>query len=161
MKKLALAAIFGISCLGLSFNSHAEQTPAAVKATEQPLKIEVYRSATCSCCGKWLEHLKQNNFQVDDHIVDDVQAVKDKYGVPKEMASCHTALVNGYVVEGHVPANDIRKLLNLKPKVIGIAAPGMPTGSPGMEVGDKQDTYNVMSFDKDKHFEVFSHHEGK
>ena len=160
MKALALVAILGLSFLGV--NSYAEQpAPQAVKAVQQPIKIEVYRSPTCSCCGKWVKHLQENNFEVKDNVLDDVQAMKDKYGVPKEMASCHTAIVNGYVVEGHVPASDIKKLLNIKPKVIGVAAPGMPSGSPGMEMGGKQDVYDVMSFDKDKHFQVFSHHERK
>lgn len=157
MNKLALVLMLGLSVF--SFNGHAEQSAQPATAVVEPIKIEVYRSPTCSCCGKWVAHLKENNFQVKDNIVDDVQAVKDKYGVSKEMASCHTAVVNGYVIEGHVPANDIRKLLNLKPKVIGIAAPGMPTGSPGMEMGGKKDTYNVMSFDKDKHYQVFTHYE--
>lgn len=159
MNKLALVAILGVSFF--ASNSYAEPSSQVAKAVEQPIKIEVYRSPSCSCCGKWLTHLQENKFQIQDNVVDDVQAVKDKYGVPKEMASCHTAVVNGYVVEGHVPANDIRKLLNLKPKVIGIAAPGMPAGSPGMEMGGKKDVYDVMSFDKDKQFQVFSHHEGK
>ncbi|MGR9037913.1 MAG: DUF411 domain-containing protein, partial [Gammaproteobacteria bacterium] len=86
---------------------------------------------------------------------DDMQAIKQKYGVPKEMASCHTALVDGYVVEGHVPAADITKLLTTKPKVTGLAVPGMVTGSPGMEMGDEKEPYDVMSFGKDGHFEVF------
>lgn len=159
MKNLALAVTLGLSLF--AFNSYAEQSlrPAAV-VTEQ-IKIEVYRSPTCSCCGKWVEHLKENNFQVKDSVIDDVQAIKDKYGVSKEMASCHTAVVNGYVIEGHVPANDIRKLLKLKPHVVGIAVPAMPSGTPGMEMGGKKDTYNVMSFDKDKKYQIFTHYEGK
>lgn len=126
--------------------------------TGKPVNIVVYRSPTCGCCKKWIDHLKQNNFNIQDIVTDDVQAIKDKYGVPKEMASCHTAIVDGYVVEGHVPAKDILAFLKAKPKVIGISVPGMPRGTPGMEVGAK-DPYDVMSFDRDKRFEIFSNHE--
>jgi hypothetical protein len=127
----------------------------------KPVDIVVYRSPTCECCGKWLEHMKKNNFNVKDIVTDDVQAIKNKYGVPEAMASCHTAIVDGYVIEGHVPANDIIKLLKTKPEIIGIAVPGMPSGTPGMEMGDRKDAYNVMSFDKENHFEIFNSYEGK
>jgi hypothetical protein len=143
---------FFLPLLGLlaSFNSHAE-----------PVKIEVYRSPTCSCCGKWVDHLKENHFQVVDTVVDDVQRIKDKHGVPKEMASCHTAIVNGYAIEGHVPAADIQKLLKLKSPVAGIAVPAMPIGTPGMEMGGRKDKYDVISFDKTHQYHVFTHHEEK
>jgi len=128
---------------------------------DKPVDIVVYRSPSCGCCGKWLEHLKKNNFNVKDMVIGDVQAIKDKYGVPGEMASCHTALVNGYVVEGHVPANDIYTLLKTKPKIVGIAVPGMPAGTPGMEMGGKKDPYQVISFDSEKHYRVFNSYESK
>jgi hypothetical protein len=121
--------------------------------------IVVYRSPTCGCCEKWLAHLKQNNFNIQDIVTDNVQPIKDKYGVPQEMASCHTAIVDGYVVEGHVPAKDILSLLKTKPKVAGIAVPGMPKGTPGMEMGGGKDPYDVVSFDRNKRFEIFSNHE--
>lgn len=127
----------------------------------KPVDIVVYRSPSCGCCGKWLEHLKKNNFNVKDMVISDVQAIKDKYGVPGEMASCHTALVNGYVIEGHVPANDIYTLLKTKPKIVGIAVPGMPAGTPGMEMGGKKDPYQVVSFDNEKHYRVFNSYENK
>ena len=94
--------------------------------TAKPIDIVVYRSPTCGCCEKWLAHLKESNFNIQDIVTDNVQAIKDKYGVPKEMASCHTAIVDGYVVEGHVPAKDILSMLKSKPKVIGVSVPGMP-----------------------------------
>lgn len=125
----------------------------------KPVDIVVYRSPTCGCCEKWLAHLKQNNFNIQDIVTDNVQAIKDKYGVSQEMASCHTAIVDGYVVEGHVPAKDILTLLKTKPKVIGISVPGMPKGTPGMETGEAKDPYDVISFDRDKRFEIFSNHE--
>ncbi|MCK9394168.1 MAG: DUF411 domain-containing protein [Methylobacter sp.] len=133
---------------------------AGVRAEDKPIDIVVHRSPTCTCCGKWLAHLKENNFNVEDVVTNDVQAIKDKYGVTREMASCHTAIVDGYVVEGHVPANDIKTLLKTKPKVAGIAVPGMVDGSPGMEMGDTKDAYKVVSFDRENHTKVFSSYEG-
>lgn len=134
---------------------HAKNT-----SNEKPVEIVVYRSSSCLCCGKWLEHIKQNNFLIKDVITDNIQAIKTNYGVLEEMASCHTAIVNGYVVEGHVPANDIKKLLKLKPDIVGIAVPAMPSGTPGMETGGKKDAYHVMSFDKENHTQVFNSYKG-
>ena len=130
------------------------------QALSPAIDITVYRSPSCNCCGKWLEHLKHNNFNIKDIVSDDVQAIKDKYGVTQELASCHTAIVNGYVVEGHVPANDIKTLLKTKPKVVGISVPGMVKGTPGMEMGDKKEPYKVLSFDHENHVEVFNSYEG-
>jgi len=126
--------------------------------SDKPVDMVVYRSPSCSCCKKWVDHVKQNNFNIQDIVTDDVQAIKNKYGVPAEMASCHTAIVDGYVVEGHVPAGDIVTLLKTKPKVIGLSVPGMPKGTPGMEMGGTKDPYEVISFDRDKRFAVFSKH---
>ena len=147
--KMLLSALL----LASSIAGHAEE---AVSDKE----ITVYRSPTCSCCGKWIEHVKQNHFVVKDIISDDMQAIKQKYGVPGELASCHTAVVDGYVVEGHVPAVDIQKLLETKPEVVGISAPGMPMGSPGMEMGDRADDFAVVSFDKAGNVKVFAEHKG-
>jgi len=121
-------------------------------------EMTVYRSPTCGCCGKWLEHVKQNGFSVKDIVTNDVQAIKNSHGVGAELASCHTAIIDGYVVEGHVPASDINKLLQTKPDIAGIAAPGMPVGSPGMEMGGKADDYDVIGFDRDGKARVFSSH---
>ncbi len=137
--------------LSFSFNAVAE--------TEELTEIEVYRSPSCDCCSKWITHLEQNQFKVKDVVSNDVQTKKDEVGVPKNMASCHTAIVNGYVIEGHVPAVDIRKLLKLKPRVIGISVPGMPVGTPGMEMGERKDPYKVVSFDKEKNYKVFSRYD--
>ncbi len=121
--------------------------------------VVVYRSPSCGCCGKWVQHLKDNNFNVIDNVVHDVDSVKRKYGVPSELASCHTAIVGDYVIEGHVPIEDIEKLLSLKADVSGIAVPGMPVGTPGMEMGDRKDAYKVIAFDKEGRKQVFSVHE--
>jgi hypothetical protein len=124
--------------------------------TNKPIDIVVYRSPSCECCGKWLEHLKNNNFNVKDILTEDVQAVKQKYGISAAVSSCQTAIVDGYIVEGHVPANDIINLLKTRPKIVGISVPGMPMGTPGMEMGGKKDAYKVMSFDKENDYKVFN-----
>ena len=120
--------------------------------------ITVYRSPSCSCCGKWIEHLKQNNFVIKEIMSEDMDSIKKQHGVSDDMASCHTALIDGYVVEGHVPADDIKTMLKTKPAIAGIAVPQMPSGTPGMEMGDKKDAYNVVSFDKKNNYQVFKSH---
>lgn len=124
----------------------------------KPLEMTVYRSPTCGCCGKWLEHAKQAGFKINDVISDDMDTIKARFGVPEKLASCHTAIVDGRVIEGHVPAADIQKLLQSQAGLTGIAAPGMPMGSPGMEMGGRQDAYKVISFDKEGKYEVFAEH---
>jgi hypothetical protein len=109
--------------------------------------VTVYKSPTCGCCAKWVEHVKKAGFAVTVKDVPNVGEVKLANGVPAELASCHTSLVGGYVVEGHVPADVLQKLLKEKPAVAGIAVPGMPMGSPGME-GSYSDRYNVVAFEK-------------
>ena len=119
-------------------------------AQAQPkLEATVYKSPTCGCCTKWVEHMKKSGFTVTAHDVNDVDSFKKKYGVPSALASCHTALVTGgYAVEGHVPADLIAKMIRERPKnVIGLAVPGMPQGSPGMETGTV-DRYEILAFDR-------------
>jgi len=112
-------------------------------------QMTVYKSATCGCCSKWVEHMQANGFDVKTINVDDIDKVKRERGVPADAASCHTGIVNGYVVEGHVPADAVLKVLKEKPAIAGIAVPGMPMGSPGMEVpGGQKDAFNIVAFDK-------------
>jgi hypothetical protein len=144
---------------GPSGSSSNTASPQA-KATGKPIDILVYRSPTCGCCKKWMAHLEDNNFNVTEIRTGEVQAIKDKYGVSKELASCHTAIVDGYVVEGHVPANDIEVLLKTRPKVVGISVPAMPIGTPGMEMGDEKEAYDVISFDREKHEQIVNHYKG-
>ena len=121
--------------------------------------MEVYKSPTCGCCAKWVDHVRQAGFtarvtEMNDEALD---ALKTKHGIPRTAQSCHTALVGGYIVEGHVPATEVQRLLKEKPAVAGIAVGGMPTGSPGMEVaGVPPRTYNVVSFDKQGAVRVYS-----
>lgn len=119
--------------------------------------ITVYKSPTCGCCGKWVQHLQDNGFQVEAINRNDMNSIKSQAGVPRQLASCHTATIGGYVIEGHVPAADIKRLLKERPAVTGLTVPGMPMGSPGME-GPRQDRYNVLTFDKDGNSKVFSRH---
>ena len=121
--------------------------------------MEVYKSPTCGCCSKWVEHVTQGgvNVKVTELSDDALDALKQKYGVPRTAQSCHTGIVNGYVVEGHVPVTEIQRLLKERPAVVGIAVGGMPMGSPGMEVpGRPGQTYNVVTFDKTGAVKVYS-----
>ncbi len=117
--------------------------------------VTVYKNRFCGCCNKWVDHLKKNGFKVDAYNTSDLGEIKAKYGVPDKLASCHTAFIDGYVVEGHVPADVILKFLKEKPKVIGIAVPGMPIGSPGME-GSYSEHYDIFTFDRNGKTEVYT-----
>ena len=110
--------------------------------------MTVYKSPTCGCCGKWIDHVKAAGFKVQVQDMDDLTEIKQASGVPMKLRTCHTAVVGSYVVEGHVPADVIKKMLSEKPKMTGIAVPGMPIGSPGMESGDEKAPYDVVLFDK-------------
>ena len=116
--------------------------PMAILAAE----ITVYKSAQCGCCKEWVEHMRQNGFEVTALDVGNLDEIKRKHAVPGHLAACHTSIAGGYVVEGHVPADAVKRLLSERPKVTGIAVPGMPMGSPGME-GERKDSYEIMSFD--------------
>ena len=116
--------------------------------------IVVYKTPTCGCCGKWVEHLKTNGFQPEVREVVNTAEVRKQNGVPDNLLSCHTAVINGYSIEGHVPAQDIQRLIKEKPKAKGLAVPGMPHGSPGMETG-RVDPYSVLLFKEDGSTTVF------
>ena len=128
------------------------------RADNQPLpEIMVYKSPTCGCCSKWVDHLRDNGFVVKTTDLRDMRMVKSIAGVKPEHASCHTAKVDGYVIEGHVPAADIKRLLKERPAVTGLSVPGMPMGSPGME-GPRSDPYEVLTFDEQGESHVFARH---
>jgi hypothetical protein len=118
-------------------------------------EITVNKTPQCGCCKKWVEHLEDSGFEVQVVDMDSVELVKRQNGVPDALGSCHTALVEGYVVEGHVPADLIQRLLRERPKVRGLAVPGMPMGSPGME-GPRKQPYQVLTFDADGKTAVFA-----
>ena len=121
-------------------------SPAAAMASTAGEEVVVFRSAYCECCEAWESHIAEAGFVVQDHVADDMDGIKDAMGVPADSASCHTARVAGYVVEGHVPAASIQRMLKERPEIKGLAAPGMPMGSPGMEVdGMIADPFSVFS----------------
>jgi hypothetical protein len=149
------ASVTGLS-VGTALLASSPGSAAVAEEVTTPVEVTVYKSPTCSCCSKWVEHMTAAGFKVTAHDTSDMQAVKTKLGVPEAMASCHTSVINGYIIEGHVPAADIERLLRDKPKVAGLAVPGMVTGSPGME-GSRSDPYNVISFGDGK-TSVFARH---
>ena len=132
-----------------------------LSACEQSLanEITVYKSPTCGCCTAWVDHLKAEGFEVTATNRDDMKSIKQQYGVSDKLASCHTAIIDGYVLEGHVPASDVKRLLKEKPTIIGLTAPGMPMKSPGMQAeGLPPKGYDVLAFDKQGKTSVFSHY---
>lgn len=133
----------------------AETATASPAATQELPTVLVYKTPTCGCCNGWIEHLEAAGFTVDARDVRDIMTVKRDAGVPTPMSSCHTAIVDGYVVEGHVPAEHVERLLAERPEVVGIAVPGMPVGSPGME-GPNAQPYQVLSFTADGQAAVFA-----
>jgi hypothetical protein len=118
--------------------------------------ITVYKTPTCGCCKDWVAHLSKNGFAPTVHDMDDLSSIKSSLGVPRELASCHTAVAGRYVVEGHVPADLIKRVIASRPpNIVGLAVPGMVAGSPGMETGSKQ-PYDVIAFTKDGKTSVFA-----
>ena len=142
---LAGAAVTLMACTG-------EVLPSA------PPTVRVYRSPSCGCCGGWVDHLRGAGFEVAVEMMDDVTPVAQRLGVPEDMRSCHTAEVAGYFVEGHVPAADVRRLVRERPEAAGIAVPGMPIGSPGMEMGGRRDPYHTLLVDRSGGISVFAQH---
>jgi hypothetical protein len=120
-------------------------------------QITVFKDPNCGCCKSWVEHLRKHGFAVVVHDTSDVGGAKRAGRVPEQLHACHTAFVNGYVIEGHVPASDIQRLLAEKPKMAGLAVPGMPVGSPGMEMG-RVERYDVIAFNRDGTTRIFARH---
>lgn len=130
----------------------------AAPAFASPDEIVMYKDPNCGCCGKWAEHMRSAGFAVKEVASARMELVKQEAGVPEALGSCHTAKVGGYVVEGHVPAADVRRMLAEKPAIRGLSAPGMPLGSPGMEGPYPAERYDVVSFDAQGRSAVFSKH---
>lgn len=146
LKKLAAAALLlGGAALILSFRPAAPDPEA---------EVVVYKSPTCGCCSEWVDHLEAAGFTVAAENVRDMAAVKHREGVPLDLSSCHTAVIGDYVFEGHIPARVIRDFLDEAPELSGLAVPGMPVGSPGME-GPNPVPYDVIAFDQDGNRSVF------
>lgn len=147
MKRREFLAILCIAPAALSSASAAELPP-----------MTVWKTPWCGCCAAWAKHMTNAGFKVDIKEVEDLAQIKTKSGVPNELRSCHTAHVAGYTIEGHVPASDVKRLLSSKPEVAGLAVPGMPSGSPGMENG-QHDAYDVLTFTRSGESTVFNSYE--
>jgi len=126
----------------------AAPTADATRAESAPIAMTVYKTPTCGCCTEWIKHVEQNGFKCKVVMMDDLTPIMQSAGVPLTMTSCHTALVGAYFVEGHVPADLILDMLKTKPAIAGIAVPGMPMGSPGMEQGGEKQAYKVYAVEK-------------
>jgi hypothetical protein len=156
MSRFALSiAVIAVAGFGLGL---AAQQKSPASAT-QP-KVTVYKTSSCGCCRLWVDHMKSSGFDVQAMDVSsaDVRKVSKAAGLKDEDTSCHTAKVGDYVVEGHVPAADIKRMLKEKPAIAGLSAPGMPMGSPGMEQGGAKEPYDVLAFKKDGTSTVFAKH---
>jgi hypothetical protein len=134
----------------------------AAQALAEATRIEVRKTNGCGCCLAWMDHLEEDGFAPagQDMFAGLLVRFKLDNGVPQRMVSCHTALVDGYVIEGHVPASDIRRLLDERPEAVGLAVPGMPLGSPGMDQGRWREAYDVFLIRDDGSMEVFANHGG-
>lgn len=135
--------------------------PAGVVAAAKP-QITMYKTPGCGCCKDWIAHLEQNGFAVVAHDVPGTGPYRERYGVPRALASCHTAVIDGYAIEGHVPAEEIKRLIAEKPKARGLSVPGMPVGSPGMELdGERRDAFDVVLFDDAGGRQVYRHYDAR
>lgn len=144
-----------LTVAGLATSAFSRAASASPRAT----RVTVYKSPTCGCCANWVAHMKNNGFTVEAHDVDDsmLEQVKITAGVPTVLRSCHVALASGYAFEGHVPTDLVKKVLSTRAKLAGLAVPGMPAGSPGMDMGGRADAYDVMAFDRAGKSWVYSH----
>ena len=121
-------------------------------------EMTVYKSPYCGCCTKWVDIMKEKGFKVNTIMSNNMNEIKAKLGITPKMSSCHTALVDGYIVEGHVNYSAIKKMLTQKPDIVGLTVPGMPIGSPGMEQGNMKQAYNIMSIKKDGSLNIYEKH---
>ena len=147
----------GADATGSASGAPAAASSAGVATVADTTTVTVYKSPTCGCCTKWVHHLEEHGMRVVSRDVDDVSPMKRQLGVPEHLGSCHTAVVGGYVVEGHVPADIIKRMLRERPQIAGIAVAGMPLGSPGMETGNGQrEPYSVMAIGRDGRTSVYA-----
>ena len=151
--QIMISMLFSIISTTLLINLGVNSTLS--RSSSDSNTVTVYKSPTCDCCNKWVKHLQDHGFKVIANDTSELNQIKVKHKVPNELAACHTAIVDGYVVEGHVPADVIQKMLNEHPKAIGIAVPGMPMGSPGME-GSYSESYDVLIFDQNGNVKTYT-----
>jgi hypothetical protein len=154
---ISLAVRLTIAFLSIGLAAHASSAPPTAIAADKSVQLDVYKSPTCGCCEKWITHLESHGLKSSVHHPDDLNTVKDRYRISPRYQSCHTAVSpDGYVFEGHIPAAIIHRFLGEKPEgAIGLAVPGMPVGSPGMEMGEQFTPYDVFLLKKDGSSEVY------
>ena len=146
-----------VAAAALVLLNHGPRAGGGFRAASPTLTV--YKSPSCGCCAKWVEHLRAHSFVVTVRDEPDMDALKDRLGIPLKMRSCHTAQVDGYLIEGHVPAEDIRRLLKDRPRVAGLAVPEMPRSAPGMAVpGSPAEPYEVLAFERDGTSKPFARH---
>ena len=143
MDCLSRRKFLSLTALGLVPLGIGHYVPSAFAKTRV---LEVYKTPSCGCCGAWVDHMRSAGFQVLVTDITDLRPIKNKFGVVPELRACHSAVIDGYVIEGHVPAREVMRLLKDRPKAIGLAVPGMPIGSPGMEQGSRRDPFQVILF---------------
>lgn len=156
IKLLLICSFFSLGLMACSGNGNSQ---IAVDGANKPT-MHVYKSPTCGCCGDWVDHVEDGGFKTEITDTENMEAIKQKLGIRSEFQSCHTAVIDDYVFEGHIPADIIERFLQEKPKALGLAVPGMPIGSPGMEMGDRVDDYDVLIIRKDGSSAVYAQIKG-
>ena len=167
MKRLSIAGFVLVSlllggCYGATQSpsvSTTSDSSGKTLAQTQVINADVFRTPTCGCCGLWIDHAEAHNVTVIDHQQEDLTPIKQQYGITPELASCHTTVANGYVFEGHIPAAEVKRFLANPPEdAIGLTVPGMPIGSPGMEMANKSQPYEVLALYRDGSTSVFANY---
>ncbi len=156
---LIIGGVFTIAFAAFLFFPNNEATQVAIADTGEKVEVVMFKNATCMCCAKWADHMETAEFTVEQIVPESLYDVKQEAGITQELSSCHTAMVGDYVVEGHVPLEDVRRLLAEKPDAVGLTVPGMPIGSPGMETpGRPADNYDVLLIHNDGTTSVWASH---
>ncbi|MCP3676163.1 MAG: DUF411 domain-containing protein [Deltaproteobacteria bacterium] len=132
-----------------------------IASTALAADVTMYKSPYCGCCTSWSDHLESGGFSVTSEKRGDMDTIKDRHGIPINLRSCHTAIVDGYIIEGHVPFSDVKRMLKERPDIKGLTVPGMPIGSPGMEQGDRRDSFNVLAIRKDGSTFIYNSYPGR
>jgi len=160
IKSAILLITSALQCFFPLLTQAEEITTAHISETAfHGTKVKMYKSPNCDCCAAWAKHLQKFGYQVTTHKRDDMDVVKTTYGVSSKNSSCHTALIEGYVIEGHVPAEDVNRLLRERPNIVGLTAPGMPMHSPGMQAANKKPHgYDVLAWMQDGQVTIFHHY---
>ena len=155
---LATVLILALALPAIWLFSSDDSQHVTMPGTDDDTMV-VFMSPYCGCCGDWVDHLEEAGFRTEIRETDAVNAIKEEAGLPRDLVSCHTGFISGYLIEGHVPADDIHRLLQERPDALGLSVPRMPVGSPGMEIeGQGRDAFDVVLFDRDGNREVFNHY---